>query len=464
MSQKKTTLPTRRFDDWPEDLRAQWQRRVGATGWTRRYQLRVQRAVALWLHWCDHAPTEAGLALFYSRLYQDLAPASAASYCQLVAYGAPLVWPHDDWSGLRTMIASLQPPRRPQADKPRAPRTRKTMPLEDWPDTVKAAWTQARHPLLASLADSPHDLWSAAYWRRIERGLGRYLAWRGDAAFTVERGTVRQYVDGLEAEGLSPQTIGMYIEELATWMSVIFRPESDWRWLHKLARRYKLDRTSRRKNGRIVDSEELYGLGRRMMRRAEHQPRTTAAAILFRDGLMIALLARRPIRLSNLASLRFDDSLVITDQGAMITLARTKTSNGYTAPLSPELVKAVRRYRTDYHPVLAGDGDYADVWIGRDGGAMTARAISQRIRDVTRREIGRTLSPHLFRDCLATTAMMTSSEATKLAPQVLGHSDPRTTSTYYQHGVSAAAARTLGDILAPHRRPGRGPKDADRRQ
>ncbi|EKV28882.1 hypothetical protein C882_0645 [Caenispirillum salinarum AK4] len=330
------------------------------------------------------------------------------------------------------------------------------MPLKDWPDTVKSAWTQARHPLLGSLADGPQELWSEAFWRRVERGLGRYLAWRGDAPFIVERGTVREYVEGLDAEGLSPQTIGMYIEELAVWMSVIWQPEADWQWLHKLARRYKLDRTSRRKNGRIVDSEELYGLGRRLMRRAERLPRTTAAAILFRDGLMIALLARRPIRLSNLASLRFDDSVVITDHGAMITLARTKTK-GYTAPLAPELVKALRRYRADYQPVLAGDGGHADVWIGRDGRTMTPRGISQRVRDVTQREIGRTLSPHLFRDCLATTAMMTSSEATKLAPQVLGHSDPRTTSTYYQHGVSAAAARTLGDILAPHRRAARPP-------
>src|SRR3546814_8910417 len=55
---------------------------------------------------------------------------------------------------------------------------------------------------------------------------------------------------------------------------------------------------------RLVHSSDLVDLGERLIERARQGRLTTANAIVFRDGLLIMLLARRPARISNIQSIR----------------------------------------------------------------------------------------------------------------------------------------------------------------
>lgn len=450
---KKTTLPTIPMADWPHELASQWQRHVPSRRWSSRYERRVANALGLWLAWSEEPPTAEALRTFHKRLVEDLAPRSADSYCQLIAYGAPLLWPRQSWDWLRAEIADLQPPRQARPQNSLRPRKRRSLPFAEWPAEIRRPWEEPRRPLLRSLRSAPQARWSEAYRRRIMRGVGRYLGWLGSGDLIVDRPTIRRYVEDMHAADLAPITIGMYLEEVAVWTSLIWRPKGDWEWLKGLAGSYKHERPRRDKSARTASTHDLVRLGRRLMTRAQALPPTTRTATLFRDGLMIGLLALRPIRLSNLANLRLGESLVVHDDGATIVLGETKNGRPYSAPVPDDLVAHLHRYIEVYRPVLLGGAEGNHLWIGRDGRPLSYSAVAERLRTVTRREIGRAISPQFFRHSLATTAWATSTEAMELAPKVLGHRDPRTTETHYQIGAAAAAARALQEALEGYQKP-----------
>jgi hypothetical protein len=83
---------------------------------------------------------------------------------------------------------------------------------------------------------------------------------------------------------------------------------------------------SRNKEPRIRPSAVLVELGFALMRKATSLPVGRArAATLYRDGLMIALLTLRPIRLRNLAGLELGRTLLQNPAGWCITIPAEET-------------------------------------------------------------------------------------------------------------------------------------------
>ena len=76
----------------------------------------------------------------------------------------------------------------------------------------------------------------------------------------------------------------------------------------------------RDKRSRLVGSNELYGLGLSLMAQAATKSTPRLAAMAFRDGLMIALLALRPLRRGNFINLTIGEYLVRTGAGWTIIL------------------------------------------------------------------------------------------------------------------------------------------------
>ena len=89
-------------------------------------------------------------------------------------------------------------------------------------------------------------------------------------------------------------------------IATILAPGRDLVWLGEIEADLRYEARPRPKYHRIVSSERLLALGLELIRRGETSKHLTdlARARLVRDGLMIALLALCPIRLSNLAELR----------------------------------------------------------------------------------------------------------------------------------------------------------------
>ena len=82
-------------------------------------------------------------------------------------------------------------------------------------------------------------------------------------------------------------------------MAVLF-PDRDWSWIRRIIASIPDGRAAsrQRKQPRIRHSIELFDLGVRLTQQAEQDTtrRPIDRAVMFRDGVIIALLALRPIR------------------------------------------------------------------------------------------------------------------------------------------------------------------------
>ena len=75
------------------------------------------------------------------------------------------------------------------------------------------------------------------------------------------------------------------------------------------------------------------------------------------------------------------------------------------------------------------------------GTDMIADSFYLRLRDVTKREWGVALTPHTFRDSLATGIAIDDPEHVRAAASLLGHRNLSTTHRHYIHATSLEASR-----------------------
>jgi hypothetical protein len=109
--------------------------------------------------------------------------------------------------------------------------------------------------------------------------------------------TVREYIIELDRLGNKKGTILARLEEL-TEMAKVLGPDRRWSFIAKMVSRVRARRDPpSAKHARLVCSDELVSLGLRLMDSAAGARTPRRAAVLFRDGLIIALLALRPLRL-----------------------------------------------------------------------------------------------------------------------------------------------------------------------
>jgi site-specific recombinase XerD len=183
-------------------------------------------------------------------------------------------------------------------------------------------------------------------------------------------------------------------------------------------------------------------------------------AAQYRDGLVIALLAARPLRLSNLAALTLDRHLVRTSDGFMLRIAPAETKNHrpIEVPLPAALVPFVERYLTTHRPhLLRGTGRRGPgaareaLWVSRSGGAMAQSSIRARIYACTAAAFGTALPPHLFRDAAATSVALEMPAHVESTRVILGHADPRTVERHYNQARAVEASRAYQEALARRR-------------
>ena len=114
----------------------------------------------------------------------------------------------------------------------------------------------------------------------------------------MTRDRIAAYVAALQRAN-APRTVLNRLTDLATVLGW-FAPEQDWGWLYRsLARLRASVRPVRDKRARLHSAHELLALGCELLRTAEAAPSPPLSlrerARLYRDGLMIALLATRPL-------------------------------------------------------------------------------------------------------------------------------------------------------------------------
>jgi integrase len=324
----------------------------------------------------------------------------------------------------------------------------------DWPPADQAMW----HAAIAEgdILDGagPCADWAPTTRNNARKAYGYWLCWleeNGDLdteAAPLDRLTperVAAYVSSLEAR-VAPSSVFAYVLDLLRYVKRV-SPERDWAWLSNIKNRlWARASPAKDKTSRIRPAADIFALGIDLMRSAagyRSRYNRLAAEIRFRDGLVIALLAARPIRLKNLAALEIGRHLPCIDGVYWLRLEADEVKNAKHIEVSlPEaLTPWLERYLASVRPRLLGTATSARLWISCQGAPMSDGLIREHVCKHTKAAFGVAISPHLFRDCAATSVAIEDPEHGRIAASILGHHTLATTQRYYDQSRMLSAGR-----------------------
>jgi integrase len=332
----------------------------------------------------------------------------------------------------------------------------------EWPAQDRAIWATLTEPGLTVLDDG--GAFAGSRPRTNGKRRQNYSHWLNHIALNwpdllplaptarIRPQTLAGWLEAL-AQTVAPYTQLMRAADLMV-IARAMEPAGDWGFLQRAVRSLAARAVpTRNKEPRLRSSATLLELGLALMQKASTQyaRRPFYGATLYRDGLMIAFLALRPLRLRNLAGLELGRTLRDGPAGwcIMIPASETKTHRGFEAGWPPTLVDALETYLTHHRPVLAHGSRAPALWVSGAGQALAEHTIRQTIIGRTHAALGVSISPHLFRDCAATTLAIEDPAHVGAAATILGHASGRTTHKHYiQANILAASRRHLSALAA----------------
>jgi integrase/recombinase XerD len=345
---------------------------------------------------------------------------------------------------------------------------RRCRPLEEWPDMDQRLWQAALVPGDLLEEGGSRSKYTENTNRGIVYGYGRWLQWlhrqglldqSDPPADRITSDRVRAYLADLERHNAT-QTVLNRLLHLSTAAAVMDR-QRDWSWLNRLGGAIRArHRPARPKRPRLVAPRELFDLGLDLIVSAARRNAACNRAATYRDGLLISLLAARPLRLANLVGLALDRTLVLRGKEWWIQIpaAETKTKEPIELPWPQLLIDFLNIYLASHRQVLAQrHGRWTRpiggaLWLSRDGSPMTRRAVYDRIAKCTLKGLGKAIHPHLFRDCAATGIALEDPTHIRIASRLLGHRAFSTTETYYNQARGVEASRIMQNYLLSLRR------------
>lgn len=336
---------------------------------------------------------------------------------------------------------------------------RACLPISQWPEPDRRLWLAACAP--GDILDDEIGARSGhgeVTNRKAAKGYGRWLTYLQISApdtlamapaARITRERVRAYVDSLIAIGNSTQTILARLQELGE-VAKVMGPDRNWSFINDIASKIRARHRPARDKANLRPSDELVDLGFHLMKSAGSVS-GLEAAIAYRDGLVIAVLALIPLRRRNLADLVIDRTLIRQGSEWLIAFGEdeTKTHTAFEIGLPEILREPLEDYLQNYRPVLAArEGRWTRplegaLWVSKDGSPMTQIALYDRVRARTKDAFGVAINPHLFRDAAATTMAIADPEHVRLAAPLLGHRTFATTERYYQQAKGYQAHRAF---------------------
>jgi integrase len=360
---------------------------------------------------------------------------------------------------------------------PKPDPSRRCLKLEHWPAADRRAWEEAVTPggLLDEAGLAAH--WRPATLKSVQDAYWRWLTfltrqgYLDPEAGPAERLTpdrLRAFIAELQAT-VAPLTVRNRVRDLTEALRVM-APETDFSYLSRARARLKArSRLVRNKRAQVRSSRDLVGLGLELMRKAERgeAARPLWRAALFRDGLMILMLACRPLRRASFAGLQLGRHLVRRGEVYVLLLEEHETKNHrrFEQPLPRALTPLIERYLDHYRPRLLGSGlEEATVemmeredhlWISWRGEPLAETGIYACIVARTRAAFGTAIPPHRLRDSAVTSLGETDPELVRLAPTLLHHADQRIAEMHYNQARDGQAVALWQDYVRAERQKAR---------
>jgi len=348
---------------------------------------------------------------------------------------------------------------------PKAPAGR--LPVENWPSADRALWERARGAGSVLKAGGRASRWKPRTIANVETAYSQWLFWLKnnpgdllalDPVRRVNPERVERYLESLP-DHYSGSTVQMRLQRLGQMMGA-FTDSKEFNWLFRAANRLK-PKSVRNKRARMQPTYRLAELGFSLMRAAGDMPEgwRSPPAAKFRNGLIIALLAYAPVRRGNLEAIQIGRHLIDLSDRYRLAFPAEETKQGteLVFDIPQSLTACIRTYLDVHRPALIASGLHQSsagqmLWVSRDGGALSGAGIFQAVASETRIAFGKSVHPHLFRDCAATTIAIDDPAHAHVIAAVLGHSSMITSENHYNQAGSIEAGRQYENILAARRR------------
>lgn len=324
-------------------------------------------------------------------------------------------------------------------------KVRKSLPLTDWPPQAKQAWESAIQS--GSLLDEQGP---AAHWSEKSRvtaieAYGRWLVFIQnqhptrediDKLARINRETMNGFVQHLQSV-VSASTVAIEVTHLYRAIQVMY-PRENWRWLREWATHLEnIGRKSRRVQPPPVDSQTLYRLGFNLMAAAGDNSAATKKQRFrdYRDGLVIALLAARPLRRRTLAALSVGRQVVKVGNRWHLVLAATDVKNRRPLeyPLPADLSEAMDTYLSKYWQPMRANDQVDALWLStKTGRRLQESALYDLVKRRTKEALGVAIHLHAFRHIVATTISREDPDHVLTVAPLLGHA---TLDMAYRHYI-----------------------------
>jgi hypothetical protein len=246
-------------------------------------------------------------------------------------------------------------------------------------------WTRTRLGKGLDGRDNVAVGWSEPTTKKNADGYGRYLAWLNRHGLLIE--------DEPVTERITPHRLPNYIGELKSHLSSVsvgttigalcsatraLRPDADWSWLSRRSTRLKLKaKPSREKRHAMQHTLDLYRFGKWQMDNADRgKGRTIHAAQRYQSGMIVALLAARPLRIRNFQAITIGESLRWDGLRYWLVFSTdaTKMRRPIEEPLPDDLIPYLEDFLRTWRPVLLHQAK-SPASMGRQIRAADARVL-----------------------------------------------------------------------------------------
>jgi integrase/recombinase XerD len=338
-----------------------------------------------------------------------------------------------------------------------------------WPVLDQSLWSTAllRGDFLD--ADGMAATWAPASKIQVQKGYGKWIhfltlcgALPAEAALApdlrVSELRLRAYLTLLESQNLASFSIASRISDLREALRVMV-PNADLGLLGKLCKTLQSRATpTHAKHTRIRAPFEVLSACLRHMRATigskPNHPLQEAGK--FRDGLALAFLALRPIRLKNLASIEIGRHMIWSDQRWTCHFPANETKERrdlrFYLPEDEAFTWALSLYLTKYRPLLLQDASQSlrpsgPLWVSLRKARQSAQSIYWNTCRLSEAILGVRINPHLNRDCAASALSSDAPDYILAAARILGHSSLTTTIGHYEQSSMLAAGSRLTEFI-----------------
>lgn len=340
---------------------------------------------------------------------------------------------------------------------------RRCLPTSEWPEHDRRLWEAARDPWQRRFGDQPRQVKRAERaWVKVAGGWGRYLSflaqrgWLDPHEAPWERATHERldafFFELIELENADYTVTGRFAE-VQTALQV-FQPRGDHRWVthpHGIAISDHLP--MRKRELTLYAPLDLFLWGLELMEKAKDLSGPRRRQVQMRDGLLIAILAFRGLRLRSVLSLTLGKNILRDPESGLwrVDLSPVDVKNErYINMCLPEILEPwLDRYVEVERQELLGGNQSDAFWINWGGKPLREKGLDKRIRWHSAKRFGQaeTFGTHRFRHCIASALPMILPEHPGLAASIL-HISHGVLDKHYDRSSAVLAFRTYHAALA----------------